>query len=552
MTVQDDVTNLQRRQLFQDLFPKLPSFAPIIPHNVTAVTPSIGFIALNKMAFGPKPGVFDIDTFNSFGANDTDRLNGFIDWQLDGATGVGTDFTNRYNAAAFVTINKTRPQLWQEHLDADGVDWTWRTLALREIERLMFMRAIYSQRQLDEVLADFWHNHFNVQGWSMSQVSGMFAYYDREVIRANMYGNFREMLETVAKSTEMLYYLDNYTNSRSGPNENFARELFELHTMGAENYLGVMQQGDVPDDGNGFPVGYVDADVYEATRCFTGWTVANSSSSPGGDTGEFLYRDDWHDRFQKTVLGHFIPADQAIMKDGHDVLDFLAEHPGTARYVCRKLCRRFIADDPPDSIVNSAAAIFHAQWQAPDQLKQVTEHILRSTEFQTTWGEKVKRPFEVVASAMRATHGSYAFDMNESDTGSFMWYYDMMGQPPFNWPPPNGYPDTKEAWQSTTPMLFRWRMVNWLVDDRDTNDNYHLDILGQTPAPVRSATALADFWIDRIYGYAIPASERQIIIDFMRQEEDANTDLDFSDGNVQSRVRSMVALIINSPQFQLR
>lgn len=552
MIGRDDVINPQRRQLLQDLFPQIPSLATIIPHNITATTPSLAFIALNRIAFGLRPGEFDLDTFNSFGANDTDRLNGFIDWQLDPTTAVGSDFQNRLNAAAFVTLNKTRTQLWQEHVTADGVDWTWRTLALREIERLLFMRAIYSQRQLDEVLADFWHNHFNVHGWSMSQISGMFAYYDREVIRANMLGNFREMLEDVATSTEMLYYLDNYTNSRAGPNENFARELFELHTLGAENYLGILLQDDVPKDGDGYPVGYVDEDVYEATRCFTGWTVANSSSGPGGSTGAFLYRDNWHDRFKKEVLGSDIHSDQAELEDGRDVLDLLANHPGTARHVCRKLCRRLISDNPPESIVQSAADLFHAQRSAPDQLKQVTAHILRSTEFQTTWGDKTKRPFAAIVSAMRATKGNYAFDMDESDTGSFLWYYDMAGQTPFNWPPPDGYPDTKEAWESTTPLLFRWRLINRLVDDRDDNDNYRLDILGQTPSNVRSANALADFWIDRIFGYAIPPEERDIIVAFMAQEEDPAVDLDFTNSNVQSRVRSMVSLVLNTPQFQLR
>lgn len=552
MIVYDDVKNPKRRQLFQNFSPTFPSLNSIIPHNTTTTTPSLGFIALNRMAFGLRPGEFDLDTFNSFGANDTDRLNGFIDWQLDPATAVGSEYSSRLAAAAFVTLNKTRTQLWQEHLNANGADWTWRTLALREIERLWFMRAIYSQRQLDEVLADFWHNHFNVHGWSMSQISSMFAYYDREVIRAHMLGNFREMLEAVATSTEMLYYLDNYTNSRSGPNENFARELFELHTMGAENYLGVMPQQDVPLDGNNYPIGYVDGDVYEATRCFTGWTVANSTSGPAGSTGAFLYRDDWHDRFQKSVLGSYIANDQAAMKDGKDVLDLLANHPGTARYVCRKLCRRLISDDPPESIVQSAADLFHAQRNASDQLKQVVAHILRSTEFQSTWGEKTKRPFEVIVSAMRATKGSYAFDMDESDTGSFLWYFDMMGQAPFNWPPPNGYPDTKEAWESTTPLLFRWRMINRLVDDRDANENYRLDILGQTPGNVRSANDLADFWINRIFGYTISTAERQIVVDFMAQEEDPAVDLDFTDSNVQSRVRSMVALLLNTPQFQQR
>jgi uncharacterized protein (DUF1800 family) len=221
--------------------------------------------------------------------------------------------------------------------------------------------------------------------------------------------------------------------------------VFELHTLGAENYLGVKRQSDVPVDPEGRPVGYVDDDVYEATRCFTGWTVANNDSGPGGNTGLFLYRDDWHDRFQKTVLGRFIPADQSAMKDGRDVLDALAEHPGTARHVCRKLCRRLISDDPPEGLVQSAADLFLAQKEAADQLKQVVRHILRSTAFRSTWGEKIKRPFEAIVSALRATNADFTIRLDDSDSNSFLWLYSNIGQDLFSWESPDGYPDVKEA-----------------------------------------------------------------------------------------------------------
>jgi len=403
-----------------------------------------------------------------------------------------------------------------------------------------------------EVLADFWHNHFNTYAWEYP-LYAMFAHYDRDVIRGNMLGNFRQMLQDVAESTCMLYYLDNYTNSRAGPNENWARELLELHAMGAENYVGVKRQSDVPLDGQGRPGGYVDDDVYEATRCFTGWTVANSDSGPGGNTGLLLYRDDWHDRFQKTVLGQFIPADQEPFKDGLDVLDVLAAHPGTGRHICRKLCQRLISDDPPESVVQSAAALFTAQKDAADQLKQVVRHILRSPEFRSTWGQKVKRPFEAVVSALRAADADFTIKLDDDDSNSFMSYYGYIGQPLFRWPAPDGYPDFKEAWQSTTPVVMRWRIFGWLIDVKDDAEKFRLEILDQAPASVRSPNALADFWLDRILGQGIDAGTRQQIVEFMAQGRNPDYDLALdTDGNVQDRLRAMVALIMMSPDFQWR
>jgi len=191
----------------------------------------------------------------------------------------------------------------------------------------------------------------------------------------------------------MLYYLDNYTNSVSGPNENWARELFELHTMGAENYLGVLQQEDVPTDPEGRPIGYVDADVFESTRCFTGWSVANGQSG-AANNGTFLYRPGWHDRFQKHVLKVLLPADQPDQVDGRTVLDTLANHPGVARYVSGRLCRRLIGDNPSQATIDAVAAVFFAQRAAPDQLKQVVRAILLSDEFRTiVTGQRRRKHF---------------------------------------------------------------------------------------------------------------------------------------------------------------
>lgn len=537
---------------------KIHAFLPTIPQlpltnklfNVSKATPSLGIIALNRMAFGPT--LEALAEFEALGTTDEARLLAYIEQQLDPSSDIENgEFLRRLAEANFITLNKSRQQLWQEHFRHKG-EYSYKTLALREVERLLFIRAIYSKRQLAEVLADFWHNHFNVYAWSLSQISAMFVHYDRDVIRKHMMGNFREMLTAVAQSTEMLYYLDNHTNSATNLNENFARELFEQHTLGAENYLGIMRQCDVPRDSENRPIGYVDDDIYEATRSFTGWTIADNADDPEADTGLFLYRADWHDRFSKTVLGHKLPADQPALEDGANVLDLLAAHPGTARHISRKLCRRLICDYPSQSIIESTTAVFLAQKDAPDQLTQVVRHILQSLEFRTTWGKKVKRPFETIVSALRTTNANFTIKYSDSDSNSFMWRYDQMGQAPFAWHAPEGYPDTKEHWQSSTSLVMRWRMINWLVDKKDSNNTYRLDIIGQTPTHLNTATELVDFWIDRILGYQMDGNDRQLIIDFMAQEHMPHDSLDMRKKKIQARLRSTVGLILNSPQFQLR
>jgi uncharacterized protein (DUF1800 family) len=504
--------------------------------------PAAAVLALNRMAFGPRPG--DIEAFNALGASGAQRLAAHVDQQLDPASINDAACSARIAAAGFTTINKSQSHLWQDHVVA-GVDWYERMRPYFETERLTFLRAVHSRRQLVEVLADFWHNHFNVYGYDY-WCGPLWVHYDRDVIRGHLLGNFRAMLGAVAKSPCMLYYLDNYTSSNAGPNENWSRELFELHTEGAENYLGVMRQVDVPLDDGGEPIGYVDDDVFEATRCFTGWTFSF-------DTGLFEYRGDWHDHFQKTILGTFLPANQPALKDGEDVLDAVAFHAGTARHIARKLCRRFISDDPPQNVVDDAAAVFQAAANDADQLAQVVRTILLAPEFLATWGEKVKRPFEVAVSALRAADAQFSFALAEDETDDLLWRYDQAGQPLFSWRAPDGYPDLREDWQSTTPRVHLWRLCNWLVDVEDAGGSHLLDAVGQTPAGVRSANELADHWIARVLGRPMPAADRQKIVDFMAQGYNPGLALPLdSDWDTQERLRAMVGLLFMSPSFLWR
>lgn len=506
--------------------------------------PPLAVIALNRMGFGPRPG--DLEAFQALGNTDAARLEAWIEQQLYPDAIDDTDLNNRLAAGKFATLGKTREQLWADHnLGPPGgpaPDGAKRLEPFWETERSTFLRAIYSRRQLASVLTDFWHNHFNVFGpdyWS----APMWVHYDRDIIRANLLGNFRQFLEAVAKSFPMMLYLDAYGNTVAGPNENYARELFELHGLGAENYLGVRRQDEVPVDSQKRPVGYVDDDVYESTRAFTGWSVDLT-------TGEFRYYPERHDRFQKYVLGKFLRADQSPLKDGNDVLDLVARHPGTARFVARKLCRRLIADDPPQRIVTEAADVFLAQADAADQLRQVVRTILRSPEFRTTWGQRVKRPFEFIVSCFRATGAELGFALYHQPSEYFMSLFAQAGQPLFRWTTPDGYPDVRDKWIGSNPFVGRWRLANWLCDVKNWWDRSYqpFDPIAQMPASVRSSAAIADYWIQRILGRPVSTRTRQEIVEFMARGRDPEMDWrGFDDDQLRERAWGTIAVILNSP-----
>lgn len=534
---------------FQRQAMRSPALPAPTPNKAVPTPPRAGVIALNRMAFGPRPG--DLDAFQALGGNDTQRLTAYVDQQLDPDSIDDSAFEARVAAAGFTTLDKSLTQLWADHVVADP-PYEVRMAPLHEIEYLTVMRAVYSRKQLVEVLADFWHNHFNV--YADYETGPMWVHYDRDVIRAHMLGNFRQMLEANAMSPPMLFYLDNFVNSADGINENYARELFELHCMGTDSYYGLIPPDQVPTDGQGNPLGWVDQDIIEASRCLTGWTVDAFPWDPDfGNTGAFRYQEPWHDNGSKSVLGNTLPGNQADLKDGRDVLDALAAHPATGRFIAGKLCRRLIGDTPPQQVVDDAAAVFTANVAAPDQLSQVVRSILLSSTFRQTWADKVKRPFEIVAGALRATEADLSFRLDDSDSNTFFYLYGHTGQTLFGQRAPNGYPDEKADWQSTTPRVMSWRVVNWLVDMRDDNDVLRFDAFAQTPLEVRSSNALADFWIDRVLGQSMPEAERQEIVDFMAQGR--NPDLDWpleNDLQVQDRLRAMVGLIFMSPAFLWR
>ncbi|MCB1560620.1 MAG: DUF1800 domain-containing protein [Xanthomonadales bacterium] len=538
--------------------------------------PAAAIIALNRMAYGPRPG--DIAAFNALGGNDTARIAAYVEQQLD----PGLDDSAceaRIAAGGYTTLSKSMAQLWSDHVrDRDGLglnDHPFRSYPCAESECVKLLRAVYSRRQLYEVTVDFWHNHFNVQGWDFN-IAPLFMHYDRDVIRPHAFGNFRALLEEVAKAPAMLQYLDNKSSRGSAYNENFARELCELHTLGVENYYPGKDPNIIPDlPGETIAVGYCDNDVYEAARALTGWTQADDHwefpDTAEYDSGEFMYYGNWHDVAGKYFLHHYILSYQPDMQDAQTVFDILCQHPATALHICGKLCRRFISDDPPQALIDSAAAIWRQHWQSPDQITRVLRHILNSAAFRETWGEKVKRPWEALAHAMRATETEIQpipYPSVWEPYGNLYSLLQQSGNRPFRWPTPDGYPDVSEKWSGVSTLAQTWRLMSRLTELEEVPESgiYLCDVVAQTnaalPVGARSANVIVDFWIDRIFSQPIPASRRNQMVDFLRQNAPANEALvtttnSWNQNNLkqhytQSRLRSAVALLFMTPEFYRR
>lgn len=308
------------------------------------------------------------------------------------------------------------------------------------------LRAIYSTHQLQELLVDFWFNHFNV---FLSKGAGRYLVptYEREAIRPHVFGKFHDLLLATAKSPAMLFYLDNWESAgppefprpnarrrQRGLNENYGRELLELHTLGVEG-------------------GYTQKDVIEVARCFTGWTIAGPRKGGG-----FEYNDKMHDHGQKIVLGHVIKAGGA-MSDGLKVLEILARHPSTAHFISLRLAQRFVSDNPPPSLVNRMAKTFR---KSDGDLRKVMETMIYSGEFWSAGAlhAKMKSPFEMVVSAVRAT--------NADVTSAFLLASETrrLGEPLYLKLEPTGYSAANAEWVSSASLLDRMNFGLALANNR--------------------------------------------------------------------------------------
>jgi uncharacterized protein (DUF1800 family) len=312
-----------------------------------------------------------------------------------------------------------------------------------ELQQAKVLRATLSERQLDEVLVDFWMNHFNVFA-NKGPERFLVGAYERDVIRAHAWGRFEDLLVATAKSPAMLFYLDNWLSAdpkassgramgaprrARGLNENYAREVMELHTLGVDG-------------------GYTQKDVTEVARALTGWTIGGLRRG----RPEFAFNARIHDGGEKTVLGTRISG--GGIDEGERVLRLLANHPSTARFVSTKLARRFVSDEPPAAVVDRAAETFR---RTGGDIRAVVRTIVTSSEFLAPAAReaKVKTPLEFVVSAVRASGASV------TSARGLARRIALMGMPLYQQQPPTGYKDTAEAWVSTSGMLAR---LNFAAD----------------------------------------------------------------------------------------
>jgi uncharacterized protein (DUF1800 family) len=334
-----------------------------------------------------------------------------------------------------------------------------RLVASEDLKEAKVFRALYSNRQLEEVLVDFWFNHFNVdQAKNVPQAQNLvhllIGSYERDAIRPHVLGRFKDLLLATARHPAMLYYLDNWESMNPdalnvgpfapnrgivngvpnsvlpspfarlahGLNENYGREVMELHTLGVKG-------------------GYSQEDVIAVARCFTGWTVRDPNDP------EFVFAPFMHDFGEKMVLGHKIPAGGGE-QDGLQAIDILAHHPSTAKFISRELAQRFVADDPPQALVDRMAQIFT---KTDGDLRAVLQTMFTSTEFfsEGAWQAKIKSPFEMVVGAVRA------LGADTTDTFALVQKIADLGEPLYSKLEPTGYPNTGDAWLSTAGVMGR-------------------------------------------------------------------------------------------------
>lgn len=404
--------------------------------------------ALNRLTYGPRPG--DVQRIRSLGLERwialqlvPDRVDDRrADSLLSAYPGLNTPTTEL--AALFREAQQARRQAQRDSTaamqPAARRDNPARRLqaSLVQVSSARVLRAVVSERQLYEQMVDFWENHFSVFS-GKGQTRLFIPAYDRDVIRPRALGKFRNLLGAVAQSPAMLFYLDNAQSVADsmhrtlrpnriqlgrrarGLNENYARELLELHTLGVDG-------------------GYTQDDVVEVARALTGWSIDQRE-------GAFIFRAAAHDADDKMVLGHPLKAGRGI-EDGEEVLDILARHPSTARHITRKLAIRFVSDTPPATLVDRCAAVFQSR---DGDIRETLQCVITSPEFfsRTAYRAKVKTPFELVASAFRATGAVPDASQRASQIVT------RLGQPIFGRQTPDGWPDRGDEWMNAGAMVNR-------------------------------------------------------------------------------------------------
>ena len=464
---------------------RLAGDLPTVPW--TALSAS-DFLTLNRITFGPR--VEERARFVEVG------LKNYIEEQLDFET--INDLACNLQLSNFKTLSMEANEL--EGISNQLFDGYDREKVPNEFRQATFLRQLYSKRQLYEVMVEFWSDHFNI---FMDKEKEFFlkTVDDREVIRKYALGNFRDLVWASAHSPAMMIYLDNQANEKSHPNENYARELMELHTLGVDG-------------------GYSQKDVMELARCLTGWNVKEHFW-----LGDFIFKEDLHDTGEKNVLGLSIQS--SGQAEAEHVIEMLVKHPSTAKFICTKLARRFIADNPPEQLIEKAAQTF---LNTNGDIKSVLRVIL--LDGLPLAQPKYKRPVNFLLSALRMLNV-------ETDGIALHDYLVRMGQLYFNWPTPDGYPDYSEAWQGN--LMPRWQFAFALIRNELKDTKHNLNALLDV-----SSTGILQDDVDAITSLLIGAPlerlTRNEIIDTVRAA-----------GATDEETRQIIAAsIIASPAFQWR
>ena len=447
--------------------------------------------------------------------------------------------------------------------------------AVGQLQQAKLIRAVESKRQLQEVLVDFWGNHFNIDvKKNVDRVLKVAD--DREVIRPHIFGKFRDLLEASAKSPAMLVYLDNALSTvphtvtareqqkvaavhdqmmangngllapevpvvgqkKGGINENYGREIMELHTLGVDG-------------------GYTQKDVQEVARCFTGWSVDRQ-------TGEFQFRPRAHDNGEKVVLGHVIPAGGG-MQDGETVLDILASSPATAHHIALEMCERFVSDNPSPALVDHIAGIFT---QTDGDLRQVTEAILTSPEFlsPSDYNTKIKSPLEFAVSAVRASGATIttqqtgfmakaittmegagtlgrqqAIDrLNRRPRQSLNYHIYDLGEPLFGCTPPTGYTEISTAWVSPGALIERLNFALALTEQKVSDVDFDPQTIF-SGIDLDKPDAVLDRSVSVLLQDHVSDATKKVLQQTIVPDPSANQTVN---------PNKLVALIIGSPDFQ--
>ncbi len=433
-------------------------FGEAVPDRLT---PAVGgeidadFHLLNRAAFGPWPG--DLERLRRLGRE------AWLEEQLQ---------PQRIDDTAC----DLRAERFESLYFSAGDAYEFRKPVLRdEITRHALLRAVYSRRQLFEVMVEFWTDHLNID-LEKGDCIYLKPSDDRDVIRRHALGNFRDLIRASATSPAMLVYLDGISNkvrrgSMDVPNENYARELLELHTLGV----------------NG---GYTQQDVLEAARCLSGWTFDRKRFFARNPSAAF-FRPDWHDDGEKVVLGRRIKAGLGA-RDLDWLIDIVCAHPSTARFIATKLCRRFVSLEPPESLVTRLAAEFE---RSGGEIRPLLRLLFGSPEFAASRGELFKRPFKFLVSALRGLAADTQADK------PLLEPLQRMGHGLFQYPTPDGYPDDELPWMGT--LLWRWNVAFALADNRQPGARVDL-----TPLRRALASAGPDAWFRHLIGRNPDPTER--------------------------------------------